>query len=323
MAQKKQKDLLEDLQFKAFFDAVNELEESISHLPLSQQRAISGQFFIEQNKYYEPVLRIEDMAVPGTQGHMVPMRLYIPNDSKTLPVLLYFHGGGWVYGGIAESDAVCRRLANHLGCMVASVGYRLAPEFPFPKALEDCYAATVWMAMNRHLYGSSNTPCMVCGESSGGNLAAAVALLARDNKGPKIAAQLLIYPVITSIIQDAIYDQCPDHYFLTKDAMRSFWEMYAQSPGDAKDAHASLDCGTDFTDLPPAVIIAAEYDPLTHDIESYALKLEKAGIRVIKKIYPGLVHGFLYIPLYEDVKKVAWTKEIGALLHEVVSASEL
>ena len=114
---------------------------------------------------------------------------------------MYFHGGGWVFGGIEEADAVCRRFANHLGCIISSVGYRLAPEFPFPKPLEDCYFATKWMSENAYLFGGDNKNIIVSGESAGGNLAAAVAFMSRDKQGPKLSAQLLMYPAVSSLVR--------------------------------------------------------------------------------------------------------------------------
>ena len=317
LASKKSKDLLADTNFKLFIEKLTEHEKVVSHLSLLEQRKINAQLMAEYNKNCESIHRIENLEIPGVDKNKIPLRIYIPNESKKLPVLMYFHGGGWVFGSIDEADAVCRRLANHLGCIIASVEYRLAPEFPFPRPLEDCYTATKWMAENAYHFGGDNENILVSGESAGGNLAAAVARMARDKQGPKLSAQLLIYPVISSLIQDAIYDQCPDHYFLTKEDMKFFWNMYIQLPGEDKNPYASLDFSSEFAHLPPALIITAEYDPLSYDIEKYAMQLQQARVHVIKKTFPGLIHGFLYISLYEENQKAEWTKEIGALLREL------
>jgi acetyl esterase len=132
-------DLLSDPHFKAFIDKFNAYEKSISRFSLPEQRKLNTEFFIKENKVYEHVNRIENLEIQGIDNNTIPLRIYIPTESKKLPVMMYFHGGGWVFGGIEESDAVCRRLANHLDCMIVSVEYRLAPEFAFPKPLEDCY----------------------------------------------------------------------------------------------------------------------------------------------------------------------------------------
>lgn len=314
--QKSDSGLLDDPNFKSFIDEFNEHVEAFSHLPFSEQRKLDAQFLLKHNKCCESIHRIEDLEISGEDSNEIPLRIYIPNESKNLPVMLYFHGGGWVFGGIEESDAVCRRLANYCSCIVASVEYRLAPEFPFPKPLEDCYAATKWMAQNAHNFGG-NGKIIVSGESAGGNLAAAVALMARNRKGPKLAAQLLMYPVISSTIQDVVYDRCADQCFITKDAMKFFWDMYIQSSGEYKNPYASLDYNSDLKNLPPAIIITAEYDPLSYDSDKYSMQLEQASVRVIKKSFPKLIHGFLYIPLYEEKQKVEWTKEIGTSLHEL------
>lgn len=315
-------DLMADPAFKTFFDKFEKHLNATSDLSLPEQRKSDAQFILKENTCHETVDHIANIWIPGMDNNAIPLRIYFPDESKKLsleklPVMVYFHGGGWVYGGIEEADAVCRRLANHLGCIVASVGYRLAPEFPFPKPLEDCYSAIKWMELNAHLLGGDNKNIIVAGESAGGNLAGAIALMARDNHGPKLSAQVLVYPVISSVIQDEVYDKCPDHYFLTKDVMRFFWNMYAQQPGDNKSPYASLECAAEFSNLPPALIITAEYDPLAFDANNYALRLQQAGVLVINKSFSRLVHGFLYIPCYEEDQKVQWTKDIGSSLREL------
>lgn len=258
--------------------------------------------------------RIENIKILGLDDNEIPTRIYIPNRTKDQSMLVFFHGGGWMYGGVEPADALCRRLAHYLQCVVASVEYRLAPEHPFPMPLEDCYAATQWLAENASQFNVDANKIMVGGESAGGNLAGAVTLFARDNKGPKIASQLLINPIISSTINAEVYDNCPDHYFITKEIMRMFWGAYMMSLEVTKNPYASLDCNSDLSGLPPALIITAEYDPLRYDTEKYAEQLKQAGIPTTIKCIPGVIHGFLYLPLYEESQKVEWTKQIAEVL---------
>lgn len=305
--------LLDNPKFKEFVDAFTQLAKTSQDLSLDEGRKFSTKFFLPPETVYEPVHRIENIEILGKDQNKIPLRIFIPTPSKEQPVLIYFHRGGWVFGNIEEADPVCRKLANHLGCIVAAVGYRLAPENPFPKPLEDCYKATQWISENAGSFGGSSKKLIACGESAGGNLAAAVALMARDKKGPSLCAQLLIYPITTTDIKDESYDTCADRYFLTKDAMKFFLSLYLQSPEDSKNMYVSLDRAVDCSHLPPALIITAEYDPLHAEAEEYAKKLQKAHVNVILKCFPEVIHGFIDLPIYEEKQKVAWIKEIGNL----------
>lgn len=312
------KDLLADPAFKQFIDKANLVAELSESRSFPEQRRMSTQFVLTPEIVYEPVKAIEDVQIDGPDKNKITIRIYTPNHTTKLPIIVYFHGGGWVFGNLEDADPVCRRLANHANCIVASVEYRLAPEHPFPKPLEDCYTATQWMAENGARFGGDSKRLIVSGESAGGNLAAAVALMARDKQGPPITAQLLLYPAISSSIVDSAYDQCEDRYFLTKDSMEFFWSMYLQRAGDDKNPYASPDRARDFSGLPPAVIITAEYDPLRHEAERYADQLGKAGVKVIAKCFPGVIHGFIFIPLYEERQKAAWSEKIGQYLHKII-----
>ena len=190
-----------------------------------------------------------------------------------------------------------------MNCIIASVGYRLAPEFPFPTPLEDCYTATKGLAKGAE-------KLMVIGESAGGNLAAAVACMASDKKEFKLHAQILIYPAITSDLAHQNYENCPDQFFLTQESMEYFWKSYISNKDDLKNPYASLDLRKDFHGLPPACIITGEYDPLASEAHQYAIRLKSAGVPVIEKMLPKLIHGFLYIFLYNEKEKVQWTEEI-------------
>lgn len=307
-------DLLSNPKFKEFIDAFTEVSKKSQKLSLDEGRKLGTQFFLPPDTVYEHVKRIENIEILGKSQNKIPLRIFIPKESKAMPTLIYFHRGGWVFGNLEESDPVCRKLANHLGCLVIAVEYRLAPENPFPKPLEDCYDATVWASKNAERFGGDHNQLIVCGESAGGNLAAAVALVARDKNGPKISAQLLIYPVISSVINAKHYENCADRYFLTKDAMEFFMSMYLQTPEDKKNPYASPDRATDLSKLPPAIIITAEHDPLRLEAEDYANKLRHAGVDVVSKCFPEVIHGFIDLPIYDEKQKVAWIKEIGKLL---------
>jgi acetyl esterase len=310
-------DLLRNHEFKQFIDAFISISKTAEQLPLPEVRKLSTQFFLPTDTVYEPVHRIENLEILGKDHNQIPLRIFIPNDSKRLPVLMFFHRGGWVFGNIEEADPICRKLANHLGCLVVAVDYRLAPENPFPKPLDDCYEATEWIANNASNFGGDHSKLMVGGESAGGNLAAAVALMARDRQGPSLSAQVLIYPVICSDIKDNAYDHCVDSYFLTKDSMKFFWSMYIQSPEQCKNKYASPDHAIDFSNLPPALIITAEYDPLYHEANDYANKLKQAGVQVISKCFPKVIYGFIDLPIYKENQKVRWISEIGNLLKQL------
>ena len=304
-------DLLSDPTFKAFIEEFGKLFSK--QLSLPEMRKLCTEFFLPKEASIEPIQKIENLEIIGKDNNKIPIRLFIPDITKVLPVMVYFHRGGFVFGNIEEADPICRKLANHFNCIIASVDYRLAPEHPFPKPLEDCYAATQWLASNAFLFGGDKDKISVAGESAGGNLAAAVALMNRDSKGCKLSSQLLIYPMITSSINETLYDACPDHYFITKQGMQLFWDLYLQS-SDRSHPYASLDCVKDYSSLPPTCIITADYDPMHQEAQSYAKKLSQAGVIVITKCFPEVIHGFLDLPIYEDHQKTQWVKEIHGIM---------
>lgn len=310
-------DLIDDPNYKKYIDKLIERMHTQESLSLAEQRKLDDQIAVAENKCYELVQRIEDIAILGQEYHAIPVRLYYPSQSKELPILVFFHGGGWVYGSIARADAACRRFANHLNCIVASVEYRLAPENPFPKPLEDCYTALEWISNNAKNLGGNASKIIVCGESAGGNLAAATAMLARDRNGPHLLAQLLINPVITSTIKNEPYDHCSDRFFLTKDLMKYFWNMYLQTPEDYDNPYASPEKAKEHSNLPPAIVVTAEHDPLRLEAEDYAKKLQNSGVQVFIKNFPKVIHGFMTISLYEENEKVEWTKKINELLFKM------
>jgi acetyl esterase len=206
-----------------------------------------------------PIQSTVDRRIPGPGGE-IPVRAYTPAGSGLRPLLVYFHGGGWVLGSLDTHDGICRELANGAGCVVVSVDYRLAPEHKFPAAADDCYAATQWAAAHAVELGAEATRLAVGGDSAGGNLAAVVAQMARDRGGPPIVFQLLIYPATVAAFDSPSYRQNAEGYLLTAADMRWFWEHYLNGPADADNPYASPLRAKNLTGPPPALVITAEFD---------------------------------------------------------------
>ena len=234
-------------------------------------------------------------AIRDVDAAGVPARVYQPaqQGARAAPVAMMFHGGGWVIGDLTTADSQCRELCKGAGAVVISVDYRLAPEHRFPAAAEDCYAATAWAAEHAARYGGDAARLAVVGDSAGGNLAAAVALMARDRGGPAIAFQLLVYPVTDGVHFDTpSYRDNGEGYLLTADAMRWFWDRYAPNEKDRRDPYASPLLAADHSGLPPALAMTAEFDPLRDEGEAYAKALAAAGVRTEYVCWKGLIHGF-------------------------------
>jgi len=241
----------------------------------------------------EAVGSVTARAIPGPGGPL-QIRIYRPNDGLK-GALVYFHGGGWVLGSLDTADATCRALTNRSRCVVTSIGYRLAPEHKFPAAVDDAYAAVRWVADNAADLRSDPARIAVGGSSAGGGLAAAVALIARDRGGPKIAFQLLTVPVTELSSRAASHREFAEGYGLTSADMLWFGRHYVRTEADADEPHASV-LRADLHDMPPAFVITAECDPLRDDGEAYAEKLRKLGIAARYKRYPGMFHGFMSFP---------------------------
>ena len=239
----------------------------------------------------ESIARVENRTVPGSAGE-IPVRIYTPVGTAPFPVLVYFHGGGWVIGNLDTHDGICRSLANRVGCLVVSVDYRLAPEHRFPAAPEDCYAATRWLAEHAGSLGGDKGRIAVGGDSAGGNLAAVVALMARDRGGPKLAFQLLVYPATDTDFETRSYRENSEGYFLTRADMVWFWNHYAPRDEDRRNPYAAPLRAASLRGLPPALVITAEFDPLCDDGNAYAARLREDGVPVRLSQQDGLIHGF-------------------------------
>jgi acetyl esterase len=241
----------------------------------------------------EAVGSVTARTIPGPAGP-IAVRIYRPKDGLR-GALVYFHGGGWVLGSLESADATCRALTNRSRCVVISIDYRLAPETKFPGAVDDAYAATRWTADNSSDLRIDPARIAVGGASAGGNLAAAVALVARDRGGPKIAFQLLTVPVTELSSRAESHREFAEGYGLSAADMAWFGLHYVRTPADADDPRASV-LRADLHGLPSAFVITAECDPLRDDGEAYADKLRALGIRATYKRYPGMFHGFMSFP---------------------------
>jgi acetyl esterase/lipase len=256
----------------------------------------------------EPVYEVTDLTVEE-----LPARLYRPDASADKPVLVYFYGGGWTLGSIETSDAVCRTLANATGALVLAPGYRLAPEHKFPTAVYDCFAAVRWVADNAARLGADPARIAVGGDSAGGNLAAAVTLLARDRGGPALAAQVLVYPNTDYESDTPSLRENTDPLLFNRTSVGWYWGHYLNSPADGVDPLASPLRADDLSGLPPALVITAEYDPLRDQAEQYATALSEAGVPVVASRYDGMVHGFFCMAGELDAGRRALAEAAGFL----------
>ena len=234
--------------------------------------------------------KVEDLRVPG-DGVEVPVRVYTP-AGEPVGALVWLHGGGWVIGSIETNDATCRSLANEAGCVVVSVDYRLAPEAKFPLPLDDCFAATAWTVGHAEALGVDARRVGVGGASAGGNLAAAVTLMARDRGGPALAHQLLVYPSVGNDDSSQSYRENSEGYGLDRDAMDWYWRHYLRDDADATNPLVAPLLADDLSGLPPALVITAEFDPLRDEGEEYADRLRRAGVEAACSRYDGMIHGF-------------------------------
>jgi acetyl esterase len=252
----------------------------------------------------EPVAQVRELSIPGPAGE-IAARMYRPGNTGPLPVLVYFFGGGWSLGTLETSDAVCRMLTSTTGCACIAVSYRLAPEHKFPAAVDDCYAGTAWVAGHAEELGLDASRLAVGGDSSGGNLAAAVALLARDRGGPAIVHQLLVYPNTDYQADTGSMREMTDKYFFNPTSIAWYWGMYLRSAEDGASPLASPLRADDLSGLPSATVITAEYDPLRDEGELYAKRLEQAGVAAEIIRYDGMMHGFFTMVGILDTARTA------------------
>ncbi len=270
-----------DAQAQAYLEAVADAPPYHT-LPVAEARRAYEAGVGAMGGPADKIESVEDQRLPRPGGEL-PVRIYEPAGAGS-GTLVYFHGGGWVIGSLETHDRVCRRLARSAGCRVVSVDYRLAPEHPYPAALIDAWAASAWAIH------TAEGPVAVGGDSAGGNLAAVVALRARD-RGFPLALQLLLYPVTDAAMDTESYRALADGYRLTRAAMAWYWELYLAG-ADPADPEASPLRAPDLSGVAPAFVATAEYDPLRDEGEAYARRLQEAGVAVTARRYVGLIHGF-------------------------------
>ncbi|MFC7340070.1 alpha/beta hydrolase [Saccharopolyspora griseoalba] len=256
-------------------------------------RRIQAQGAVERPR--QEVAAVEDHEIPGSAGVRVPIRVYRPagRTAASLPVVVYFHGGGWVLGDLDTHDGVARAMANGVGAIVVSVGYRLAPEHRYPAAVEDAYSATVWAAEHAASLGGDPARLAVAGDSAGGNLAAVTALLCVERGTPQLRFQLLVYPVTDHDFDTRSYLESTEECLLTRQHMMWFWDQYAPDRELRDHPHASPLRADDLTGLPPAHVLTVGMDPLLDEGRKYAERLREAGVPTSTQHCEGLFHGFV------------------------------
>ena len=274
---------------------------SVQELSVDDARAQSIR--LNANLPRDPVARVRDLNLGA-----IPARLYYPNEQPNLPIVVFFHGGGWVLGNLDVCDAACRQWANGTQCLVVSVNYRHAPDYKFPAAAEDAYNATRWVSEHASEIGGDASRIAVAGMSAGGNLATVTALMARDRDTPRIVFQLLWVPVIDFDFETRSYHENAEGFGLTRGDMQWFWNQYLNSPQDGENPYASP-MRADVSNLPPAFVVVAQYDPLRDEALAYVEKLRAAGVPVEFRVYEGMIHGFLGAQANQD----AWRAIRSAL----------
>ncbi len=283
--------------------AIIDLQKEAGIDPVSLQPAeMRALFDFSASEDPEQVGGIDNRTLVGPRGD-IPVRIYTPESAGPFPVLMFFHGGGFVIGNLETHDALCRALCNRVECLVVAVDYRLAPEQKYPAAHEDCYAATLWAHKHAGEINGLTDKLAVAGDSVGGTMAAVVCLLARDQSGPPIKHQLLLYPVTDTNFDTQSYHDNAEGYFLSRDLMKWFWGHYLAKEEDGLQPYAAPLRAESFSGLPAATIITAEYDPLRDEAEAYAQRLLGAGVKTELLRYSGMIHGFMSFAEAIDVGK--------------------
>lgn len=240
---------------------------------------------------------IQDFAIEGPDTP-IPIRAYVPDGEGEFPTLVFFHGGGWVIGGLDTHENICTALCSRAEVVVLSVDYRLAPEHPFPAAVEDAYAAVSWASEFAGEVSGDPARLAVGGDSAGGNLSAATTLMAQDRGGPELAHQLLIYPAVASpAIHDFdSYEENAEAYFLEQASMDWFYDKYCQSAAHERNEYLAPLLAQELSGLPSATVVTAELDPLRDEGARYAERLQEAGVEVRHELYDGMYHAFVSLP---------------------------
>jgi acetyl esterase len=258
-----------------------------------------------------PLHRVEDRTLPGPDGE-IPVRVYWPSDADNLPIVVWFHGGGWVLGSLDTHDNHCRQLSDNVDAIVVSVDYRLAPESKFPAAVDDCIAAWNWVCEHATELGGDPRRVALGGDSAGGNLAAVACLIARERNLQQPRFQLLVYPVTDHEFETPSIRENAVGYGLETEHMRWFFDHYSRTDDDFADWRLSP-LRADLQGLPPALVVTAEYDPLRDQGEAYARKLADAGVATELIRADGLFHGFFGLHALMEPAKVPWDRSVELL----------
>jgi len=299
--------------FRAFQEAGRPPYETVSP---AEARELYLKGRVVSNPEPPELASVEPLTIPSPAGS-IPARVYTPTRLRKAnglaPGLVFFHGGGWVIGDLDSHDVVCRKLADEGELMVVSVDYRLAPEHKFPAAVDDAIASTKWIAENAKQFGIDASRLMVGGDSAGGNLAAVVAISARDGNGPDIAGQVLIYPAIDFAMTHPSHKEPETSILLTHSVIRWFRDHYLNGAADVGDWRASPARTRTLIGLPPAYVLTAGADPLRDEGDEYARRLKEAGVAVTHRTFPGQFHGFFTMGKLLQQANVA-AGEIGVWL---------
>ncbi len=247
--------------------------------------------FLQISGSARDIYSITNRFIPGPTGDL-PIRIYRPSAEKNLPAMVYFHGGGWVLNFVDIYDSTLSAFAEEIGCVVIAVNYQKAPEHPFPTPMDDCYATLQWVEENANDLGIDSKRIGIGGDSAGANLSSGVALRARDENGPSIVYQLLIYPCNGLDFDTPSYQEFATGYGLSRQGMQWFWGKYLSTEKDKTNPYAVPMVSKNFKGLPPAIVITAGFDPLKDDGIKYDALLKAAGVPTIYKDYPTMIHGF-------------------------------
>ncbi|MEK9708336.1 MAG: alpha/beta hydrolase [Alphaproteobacteria bacterium] len=302
-------------QAQAVLDLLNAAPTPLKDLPPPEARAAYDRFIVPRNFDPAEIGSVEDRMIPGPGGDM-RIRIYTPEGADgPLPGFLFIHGGGFVIGSIESRDPQCRIICRDVGCVVISVDYRLAPEHPYPAAPDDCWAALLWTVENEAELGINASRIAVGGESAGGNLAAGLALRARETGGPTLVAQILVYPVTDMFFEQDLpsFALADEDYFLTREQMRWYWDCYLPGTTTTTDPLISPCMEQDLSNLPFTQIVTAEFDPLRDDGKRYGERLAAAGVDVEYACMPGMIHGYWHYGKLIDASAEALQMSVEAL----------
>jgi acetyl esterase len=273
-------------------EAISRAGDLPAHLPPTELRKVYEEQRMRLLPEPLPIRSAEEFDIPSRGGPLT-VRVYRPvQQQRGAPLMVFYHGGGFMVGSLRSYDTPCRRLAAKSGCVVVSVGYRLAPEHRFPAAVEDAWDAFCWCADNAARFDADSARMIVCGDSAGGNLAAVVAQMSVDDSRYSVALQALIYPSTDMVGDWPSFERNASGKMLTTAALKMFIEQYVPEPSDRLDPRASPMHRTDLSGLPAALVMSAEYDPLVDENAAFARRLEQAGVPVKYVCFPGMIHPF-------------------------------